>query len=177
MSLSPDGSWLEAGMSRRKVLGITVAGAASLLTAACGGGSAKTSSGAGPTGATSGAGSPAVEGPTAGPVGGGNNLVATSKVPVGGGVFVKDGKIIANPNPTEQSVTVITQPAAGTFKAFDATCTHAACTVGEIQDGTIICPCHGSMYSVKDGSVLGGPAPAPLAPIAIKVEGTEIVKA
>ncbi len=66
---------------------------------------------------------------------------------------------------------------AGTFKAFDATCTHQQCTVGSIKDGTIICPCHGSMYSVKDGSVTGGPAPKSLSAIAVKVDGDEVVKA
>ena len=51
------------------------------------------------------------------------------------------------------------------------------CTVGSIQNGTITCPCHGSTYSIKDGSVLGGPAPTPLSKIAVKVVGDEVVKA
>lgn len=166
-----DGS-LQPGVSRRTVLGLTVAGAAGLITAACGGGgsgSAATTSGADPT--TSAA------GPTAGSGGGGGSLVATSDVPVGGGVFIKGGKIIAHPGPTEQLTAVVTQPAAGTFKAFTTQCTHMACTVGDIQGGMIICPCHGSTYSIKDGSVTGGPAPQALSPIPIKVESGKIVKA
>jgi Rieske Fe-S protein len=43
-----------------------------------------------------------------------------------------------------------------------------------VSNGTINCPCHGSKYSIKDGSVVRGPAPSPLAAIAIKVEGTSI---
>jgi Rieske Fe-S protein len=51
------------------------------------------------------------------------------------------------------------------------------CTVANISGGKIICPCHGSMYSIKDGSVLGGPAPLPLPKKPVKVEGTDIVPA
>jgi len=72
---------------------------------------------------------------------------------------------------------VITQPEAGTFKAFTAVCTHAGCIVNTVSGGTINCPCHGSKFSIKDGSVVNGPASSPLAPIAIKVEGTSIVQA
>ncbi len=91
-------------------------------------------------------------------------LATTAEIPVDGGKILTDKKI------------VITQPAAGTFKAFTAVCTHQGCTVSTVANGTIDCPCHGSKYSIKDGSVVNGPAPSPLAPIAIKVEGTSIVQ-
>jgi len=89
-------------------------------------------------------------------------LTSTSEVPAGGGKII-DGKNI-----------VITQPQAGSFKAFTAVCTHQGCIVSSVSGGTINCPCHGSKFSVKDGSVVNGPAASPLAPIAIKVEGTSI---
>ena len=89
-------------------------------------------------------------------------LAATSQVPDGG------GKIIDGPN------IVITQPESGSFKAFTAICTHEGCIVNNVSNGTINCPCHGSKFSIKDGSVVNGPAPSPLAAIAIKVEGTSI---
>lgn len=89
-------------------------------------------------------------------------LAGTSEVPVGGGEII-DGKNI-----------VITQPQAGSFKAFTAVCTHAGCIVNSVSGGTIDCPCHGSRFSIKDGSVVNGPATRPLASIAIKVEGTSI---
>ena len=92
-------------------------------------------------------------------------LASTSSVPVGG------GKIL-----TGQQI-VITQPTAGSYKAFTAVCTHQGCIVSTVADGTIDCPCHGSKFSVKDGSVVNGPAPSPLAPVAIKVEGMSIVRA
>ena len=91
-------------------------------------------------------------------------LASTSEVPEGG------GKIIGGKN------IVLTQPQAGAFKAFTAICTHQGCIVSSVADGTIDCPCHGSKFSIKDGSVVNGPATSPLAPVAIKVEGTSIVQ-
>jgi Rieske Fe-S protein len=92
-------------------------------------------------------------------------LATTSAVPVGGGTILSGKKI------------VITQPQAGSFKAFTAVCTHMGCTISTVSDGTINCPCHGSKFSVANGSVVAGPAPSPLAPVAIKVQGTSIVRA
>ncbi len=71
---------------------------------------------------------------------------------------------------------MVTQPEAGSFKAFTAVCTHQGCIVSTVSGGTINCPCHGSKFSIKDGSVVNGPATQPLAAIAIKVEGTSIVQ-
>ena len=65
---------------------------------------------------------------------------------------------------------------AGTFKGFSAVCTHQGCIVATIANGTIDCPCHGSKFSIKDGSVVNGPAPSPLPPVAITVQGTSILK-
>jgi Rieske Fe-S protein len=93
-----------------------------------------------------------------------NQLATTAEVPVGG------GKIITGPN------IVLTQPVAGTFKGFSAVCTHQGCIVDAIANGTIDCPCHGSKFSIKDGSVVNGPAPSPLPPVAITVQGTSILK-
>jgi Rieske Fe-S protein len=92
-------------------------------------------------------------------------LARTTDIPVGG------GKILAGPK------IVITQPKAGSFKAFTAVCTHLGCTVGSVSGGTINCPCHGSKFSVTNGSVVNGPASSPLAPVSIKVQGTSIVRA
>jgi Rieske Fe-S protein len=170
----PPNSPLQPGLSRRRVLGVGVAGVAGLLTAACGGssGGTKTTAGSDSTPTPSAAGSSASSGGSSS-----SSLVATTDVPVGGGVFVKDGKIVANPGPQEQLTAVVTQPTAGTYKAFTTTCTHMHCTVVAITNGAIVCPCHGSQYSIKDGSVLGGPAPKPLTSIAVKVDGADVVKA
>lgn len=149
--------------SRRALLagaGVTCAA----MLAGCGtsdagnGGSAPAAGGA----ATPAAGSaPATGGSAATGVAAGA-LAATSQVPDGGGLII-DGKNI-----------VITQPESGSFRAFSAICTHQGCIVNRVADGTIDCPCHGSKYSITDGHVVNGPAPAPLPAIAIKVEGTSI---
>jgi Rieske Fe-S protein len=77
--------------------------------------------------------------------------VVTSKVPVGGGVILEDADY------------VITQPSKGTYRAFSKICTHQGCPVASVSNGFIHCNCHGSEYSIKDGSVTNPPAPKPLA--------------
>lgn len=94
--------------------------------------------------------------------GGGTALGPTGDVPVGGGTIYADAKV------------VVTQPTEGDFKAFTAICTHQGCLVGQVADGTIQCPCHGSQFSIEDGSVENGPATEPLDEVAISVEGDEI---
>ena len=79
-------------------------------------------------------------------------------IPVGGGKIFPDAQ------------TVITQPEQGEFKAFDSICTHQACPVASVTD-TINCDCHGSKYSITDGSVVNPPAPNPLPAKTIKVDG------
>jgi Rieske Fe-S protein len=92
-------------------------------------------------------------------------LARTGDIPVGGGKILTDKKI------------VITEPQSGTFKAFTAVCTHQGCIVNSVSGGTINCPCHGSKFSIANGSVVNGPAPSPLAPVSIEVQGTSIVQA
>ncbi|MEP6525642.1 MAG: Rieske (2Fe-2S) protein [Nocardioidaceae bacterium] len=150
----------EDATSRRTVLrGVVAAGAigvATPLIAACGGGNSSSSDSGGTTAAGSDPG-----GSSAGGVG--SKLVATSDVPVGSGTILTGPKI------------VVTQPTAGDYKAFTAVCTHLGCTVGSISDGFIICPCHQSHYAIATGvPTPDSPAKAPLAPIDIKVKGSEI---
>jgi Rieske Fe-S protein len=93
---------------------------------------------------------------------GGTVTLATSDIPVGG------GKVL------DAQHVVVTQPTAGTFKAFNAVCTHQGCTVASVANGLIVCPCHNSQFSAADGSVQSGPAPAPLASVALTVSGATI---
>ena len=123
--------------NRRTVLrGVAIIGGtvfAGGALAACGGGS-ETGEGSGST-------------PVAPP---GTEIGSVSDVPVGGGNIYADAKV------------VVTQPKEGEFKAFSAVCTHQGCIVSSVSDGEIHCACHGSAYAITDGSVVGGPAPAPL---------------
>lgn len=84
----------------------------------------------------------------------------TSEIPVGGGKIFADTK------------TVVTQPTAGTFKAFDAVCPHQGCTVGSVDGGQIVCPCHQSHFDIATGDRVSGPAPTGLTPKTITVSGS-----
>ncbi|MFC4330479.1 Rieske (2Fe-2S) protein [Streptomyces andamanensis] len=92
----------------------------------------------------------------------GAELTRTDDIPVGGGKIFKEQRVI------------VTQPEKGQFKAFSAVCTHQGCTVASVENGTIACPCHGSMFHAADGSVAHGPASRPLAAKEIQVEGNSI---
>lgn len=144
-------SWPGRETTRRAALaGAGFAGLAATL-AACGGSRGSSSGG------TSGSGQAGSGGSAA--------LASTSEIPVGGGKVFSAEKV------------VVTQPTAGEFKAFSAVCTHMQCLVDQVASGTIDCPCHGSEFSVKNGSVVSGPAPSPLPAQAIKVTGGKITLA
>ncbi|MFI9638705.1 Rieske (2Fe-2S) protein [Micromonospora sp. NPDC051925] len=89
-------------------------------------------------------------------------LAAVADIPVGGGKIFKTEGV------------VVTQPTAGTIKAFSATCTHQGCTVTSVKDGTIVCGCHNSVFGIADGAVQSGPAGQPLAARAVTVDGADI---
>ena len=147
--------------TRRGVLaGVGLVGLAGAVSACSSGGSSSSSAGTN-------VGAPAATTPASAPsaVPGGNAasaLASTGEIPVGSGKIFTSEKV------------VVTQPNSGDFRAFSAVCTHMGCIVNQISDGTIDCPCHGSQFSIKDGSVVGGPAPSPLPAQAIKVSGSSI---
>jgi Rieske Fe-S protein len=92
-------------------------------------------------------------------------LVATAEVPNGGGRVLKQEKL------------VVTQPSAGEFRCFTAVCTHRGCIVANVEGGTINCTCHGSRFSIDDGSVVNGPATTTLAEVAVVAEGGSVIRA
>jgi len=92
-------------------------------------------------------------------------VAAVADVPVGGGIVLAAQDL------------VVTQPVAGTFKGFSATCTHQGCKVNEVAGGTINCPCHGSKFAVADGAPTAGPASKPLPEKAVAVQGSSVVLA
>lgn len=109
------------------------------------------------------------EGDGGGAAAGGGTVGKTSEVPVGGGKIFTADKV------------VVTQPTAGDFKAFSAVCTHQQCVVTEIVGGNIDCTCHGSKFSITDGSNVEGPnkSPAgsvkPLEKLSVTVKGDDLV--
>ncbi|MEV6051795.1 Rieske (2Fe-2S) protein [Streptomyces sp. NPDC052107] len=156
-----------AGPARRTV--VAAAGAAGLAAAltACGSGdnsSDTVNTGSGSSGSTGSTGTTGSTGASqnSGGTAGGTALAKTSDIPEGGGKVFKDQGV------------VVTQPAAGTFKAFSSKCTHQGCAVGSVANGVIVCPCHNSHFSAEDGSVKQGPATQPLPAAKITVAGEDI---
>lgn len=89
----------------------------------------------------------------------GAGTIAAADVPVGSGVVVGD------------TYYIVTQPTAGVFKAFNRACTHAGCPINKVADKEMICTCHGSKFSITDGSVLAGPAQTPLPEVKVTKSG------
>jgi Rieske Fe-S protein len=151
--------------TRRGLLaGVGLVGLAGAVSACSSGGSSSSSSSA--AGTTTGGAASNATSSAPGAASGGNSapgaLATTSEIPVGSGKIFTSEKV------------VVTQPEAGDFKVFSAVCTHMGCLVSTISNGTIDCPCHGSQYSITNGSVVAGPAPKPLPAETFKVSGTSI---
>ncbi|MFJ6929550.1 Rieske (2Fe-2S) protein [Streptomyces nigra] len=97
--------------------------------------------------------------------GGGAALAKTADIPEGGAKVFDAEKV------------VVSQPAAGDFKAFSTICTHQNCPMTDLKEDTLSCACHGSQFSVLDGSVKKGPATQPLSAKKIDVAGGSITLA
>jgi Rieske Fe-S protein len=165
----PDNDQVETNdaATRRTVLrGALIAGVATPLLAACASAGTDKSSSAGST--RQAAGSPATKSGSgsagsgsANGGGGAATLTNAADIPKGSGkIFGTEG-------------VVVTQPTAGEFKAFSNICTHMGCPVHDVTS-TINCICHGSEYSITDGSVVRGPATQSLPSKSLKVSGQEI---
>src|SRR5947209_4030046 len=60
------------------------------------------------------------------------------------------------------------------FTAFAIYCTHLGCPVHWLSEAKIfLCPCHGSVFTAN-GTVAGGPAPAPLFQYEVKVSNGHV---
>jgi Rieske Fe-S protein len=139
-------------LHRRTLAGVATLGLGLPVLAACGG---STNRGGATDPNTPGA---------SGSGGGGGALASTSDVQVGSGTIFPNQQV------------VVTQPTQGDFKCFTAVCTHQGCIVSSVSD-TINCACHGSQYSITDGSVVTGPATTALAAEQISVAGDKITLA
>lgn len=67
----------------------------------------------------------------------------------------------------------VTRLSATSVIAVSRLCTHQACTVGlpATAGGVMMCPCHGSLFTVQ-GAVVQGPAFAPLRTFAATIDTT-----
>jgi Rieske Fe-S protein len=149
-------------ISRRALGGLAAAGAGVPLLAACSSNDPESASDPNTTSSATTGSTPGASSSSGGGAGGRNVLTETSDIKVGGGEVFPDQQV------------VVTQPKSGEFKCFTAVCSHQGCIVANVSDGTINCDCHGSQYSIDDGSVVTGPATFPLAEEKITVSGNEI---
>ncbi|HUY64171.1 MAG TPA: Rieske 2Fe-2S domain-containing protein [Acidimicrobiales bacterium] len=95
----------------------------------------------------------------------GTRIGPASDVPVGGSASFND--------PSTGDPSLVIQPQAGTFLAFDSVCPHAGCIVQyDPNNSVFICPCHGSQFNGRTGAVEVGPSPTGLGSIGIK-EGSD----
>jgi Rieske Fe-S protein len=90
-------------------------------------------------------------------------LGPTSDVPVGGGVVYSVERV------------VVTQPQAGMFIAHGVVCPHQGCSVTEVTDAGILCPCHDSLFDPETGQPLAGPATSGLSPRIVTVDGPDLI--
>lgn len=154
-----------SGPSRRQAL--TVMGASTVgvvgVTAGCASGDPAATASSAVSQAASQAAS-AVSSAATTAAGKAGELVKAAEIPVGG------GKVI-----TLLSV-VITQPTAGDYKAFSMICPHQGCPVTSVEDGNIVCPCHGSKFDIATGKVTAGPAKSGLEAksIAVTADGLKV---
>ena len=101
---------------------------------------------------------------TTGSAAAGGVLAKLADIPVGSALVTKDasGKPIA-----------IIRSADQTVSAVSAVCTHLGTTV-TAASGELDCSAHGSKFGF-DGAVKQGPATQPLAAVAVKIDGENVV--
>ena len=94
-------------------------------------------------------------------------LGRSSQLPPGQAALYRD--------PSDGQPDIVVRAPDGSLAAHSAICTHAGCQV-QYQQGTLICPCHGSTFSARTGAAEQGPASAPL-PARKVVEGAGTIYA
>lgn len=64
----------------------------------------------------------------------------------------------------------------GNYYAIGNVCTHKACSLseGKMSGQKVECPCHGSMFDLKDGSVKNGPAENPEPTYKVRTENGKV---
>lgn len=93
-----------------------------------------------------------------------------------GAASLAPGSSLVFQYPTSETPCLLIRKPDSEFVAYSRTCTHAGCPVFyHPENNDIECPCHGGIFSLEDGSVLGGPPPRPLPRIQLQVRGEEVI--
>ena len=93
---------------------------------------------------------------------------AVTGTAIGPAKDVPVGQAASFTDPRTGDPSLVIQPKAGVFVAFDAVCPHAGCTVEYDPSAKVIaCPCHGSQFNAATGAVEVGPAVTGLTKISV----------
>ncbi len=77
---------------------------------------------------------------------------------------------------TVEGEEVVVANVSGDYRALAATCPHEGGPLyeGEIDDGAVMCPWHGSLFDLHSGEAVGPPAEERVAVYEVRVEADEI---
>ncbi|KPM54209.1 twin-arginine translocation pathway signal protein [Frankia sp. CcI49] len=89
-------------------------------------------------------------------------LAQLADIPQNGGLVLRDEGI------------VLTRDGGDNVHGFSAVCTHQGCTVSSVDQGQIICPCHGSRFDASTGQPVAGPAKKQLPPVNVTVRDSAV---
>lgn len=93
----------------------------------------------------------------------GTPIATLSQVPVGAAIGFSDPGV---------GPAALVRLGQDTVVAYSRVCTHAGCLVGyDPSSRLLVCPCHGAEFDpARQGEVVAGPAPSPLAPVHVEVD-------
>ncbi|GAB3697403.1 QcrA and Rieske domain-containing protein [Mariniluteicoccus flavus] len=100
---------------------------------------------------------------------------STAKRSTSGPITVPKANVAVGNGVVLEKAYVVTQPEAGSYKAFTKACPHQGCSVSLIKNKQIVCACHGSEFSIADGARTAGPAKTGLTEVPVKVDGDNLV--
>ena len=86
---------------------------------------------------------------------------------------VPAGKMIGIENSGQK---VVVANVEGSYFAIGNICTHRGCKLsqGTLTGQQVQCPCHGSIFDLKTGAVVKGPASRPEQSFKVKVDGDAV---
>jgi 3-phenylpropionate/trans-cinnamate dioxygenase ferredoxin component len=98
------------------------------------------------------------------------------------GEFVKIGSLDTFPAGSKRRVrvgdeNVLVANLSGKIYAIGDTCTHRSCSLsdGEIEDSTVICPCHHGRFDIATGKVVGPPPKMDVTTYEVQLQGSDVL--
>lgn len=84
------------------------------------------------------------------------------------------GKMIGIENSGQK---IVVANVSGAYYAVGNICTHRGCKLSEgtLNEERVQCPCHGSIFDIRTGAVIKGPATNPEESFKVRVDGEAIL--